>query len=59
MYRTNVSKRLDYVYDTAAGSQADSKGMGKYVKALQQSVGITDHNELGAKDFLKAHKKGI
>jgi len=58
--RSDVQERIGLVYDTMAGAQLQSKGIGKYVRSMRQAVGL----EGGAarsetREFLKDFGKGI
>lgn len=54
-----VHERVATVYDTAAGAQAQHKGIQSYTKTLRKAVGLKDDTAGDANDFLRDFGKGI
>jgi hypothetical protein len=57
--RHTIHQRIALVYDTAAGAQAQEKGIKGYVKALRAAVGLKDESAGDATDFLRDFGKGL
>lgn len=57
--RQMTQEKISRTYDTAAGSQATSKGLKEYVRDLRKGAGLKDHTAGTAQDFLRDFGKGI
>lgn len=57
--RHTVLERVSLVYDTAAGAQAQHKGMTSYTKELRKAVGLKDESAGNGQDFLRDFGKGL
>jgi hypothetical protein len=57
--RNEVQQRIGLVYDTMAGAQLQSKGIGKYVRALREAVGLQRAQASETSEFLRDFGKGI
>lgn len=57
MIRVQTDNRVEYIYDTMMGAQAQGKDIKKYVKALRKSLGEADPDAGNADEYVRMLRK--